>query len=534
MPATRRFVLSLALALAISWLMLAPGASADGVLRMGNATEPESLDIHLSSGVAEANIQRDLFEGLVAEAADASLIPGAAESWEISDDGTVYTFHMRENGRWSNGDPVTAHDFVYAFRRGLDPATAAAYAFILYPIKNAEALVAGDITDLDQLGIRALDDRTLEITLKAPTAYFLDMLTHHMAFPLHKASVEEWGSAWTRPGNLVGNGAFMMDEWVPQSHIKLVPNPYFHAAEEVSLDEVWYYPTEDEGQELQRYRADELDVTYDIPADQINWIVENLNDEYRNFPYLGVYYYAFNTTEPPFRDNVGLRQALSLAIDRKVLTQRITRAGEIPAFSFVPPGVPGYQQQVLEFADWDQAALNQAAQALYAEAGFSEDNPLQIEILYNTSDNHKKIAIAIAAMWKQALGVETTLRNEEWKAYLASRDEKAFQVVRAGWIGDYNDANTFLELYVSDAGVMNDPGYASTAYDDLVKGAAVETDPATRGQMLQDAERIFLTDAPVIPIYFYTTQHMIKPWVEGWVNNIKDVHPSRFLSVGDH
>jgi len=508
-------------------------AMAEGAIHLGNGAEPESLDIHLSSGVAEANIQRDLFEGLVAEGPDASLIPGAAESWEISDDGTVYTFHLRDDGRWSNGDPVTAHDFVYAYRRGLNPETAAAYAFILYPILNAEDVVSGAAA-LDDLGVRALDDRTLEITLKAPTAYFLDMLTHHMAYPLHPASVEEHGTAWTRPGNLVGNGAFMLDEWVPQSHIRLGANPHFHAADEVVLDEVWYYPTEDEGQELQRFRADELDVSYDIPADQIDWIVENLNNQYRNYPYLGVYYYAFNTTIPPFADNIALRQALSLAIDRKILTQRITRAGEIPAYSFVPPGVAHYNQQVLEFEDWDQAERNDAARRLYAEAGFGEDNPLSLEILYNTSDNHKKIAIAIAAMWKQTLGVEVTLRNEEWKVYLGSRDARAYEIVRAGWIGDYNDANTFLELYVSDAGAMNTPGYSNADFDALVKGAALETDLVARQEMLEEAERIFLTEAPVIPIYFYTTQHMVKPWVEGWVDNIKDVHPSRFLSIAPH
>ncbi len=509
-------------------------AAADGTLHLGNGAEPESLDIHFSSGAAEANIQRDLFEGLIAEGSDASLIPGAAESWEISEDGTVYTFHLRADGRWSNGDPVTAHDFVYAFHRGLDPATAAAYAFILYPVKNAEAVVNGEIPALGNLGVRAIDDLTLKITLNAPTAYFLDMLTHHMAFPLHRASIAEHGAAWTRPGDLVGNGAFVLDEWVPQSHIKLVANPHFHDAGNVTLDEVWYYPTEDEGQELQRYRADELDVSYDIPADQIDWIVENLNAEYRNFPYLGVYYYGLNTTVPPFADNIPLRQALSLAINREILTQRITRAGEIPAYSFVPSGVMHYRQQPMDFEDWDQPARNDEARALYTKAGYGEDNPLEIKILYNTSDNHKKIAIAIGAMWKQTLGVEVTLRNEEWKVYLASRDEKTYQVVRSGWIGDYNDANTFLDLFVSDAGLMNSPGYDNPAYDALIAEAAVETDMVARQAMLEEAERIFLADAPVIPIYFYTTQHMVKPWVEGWVDNIKDVHPSRFLSVREH
>lgn len=530
MPAGRPLHL-LQASLIAALLALAGAPAWAEAIHLGNGAEPESLDIHQSSGVSEANIQRDLFEGLIAEGPDASLIPGAAESWDISEDGTVYTFHLRGDAVWSNGDPVTAGDFVYAFHRGLAPETAASYAFILYPVQNAEQYVAGEITDPDAVGIRAIDDKTLEITLKAPTAYFLDMLTHHMAYPLHRASIEAHPGDWMKPGNLVSNGAYTLAEWQPQSFIRLEKNPRFHDADAVALDEVFYYPTEDEGQELQRFRAGELDVTYDIPADQIDWIVANLNDQYRNYPYLGTYYYALNTTIAPFADNPGLRQALSLAIDREVLTQKITRAGEIPAYSFVPPGVMRYQQQSPTWADWTQEARNARARELYTAAGYGPDNPLEVEILYNTSDNHKKVAIAIAAMWKQTLGVQASLRNEEWKAYLSSRDEKNFEIVRAGWIGDYNDANTFLELFVSDAGMMNNPGYANPGYDELVKGGAFETDLAAREGMLEEAERIFLEDSPLIPIYFYTTQHMVKPTVGGWIDNIKDVHPSRFLSV---
>jgi oligopeptide transport system substrate-binding protein len=357
------------------------------------------------------------------------------------------------------------------------------------------------------------------------------MLTHQMAYPLHRASVEANGEAWTRPGNLVSNGAYMLDEWVPQDHIKLVKNPEFHAADEVEIDEVFYYPTEDAGQELKRYRAGELDITYDIPADQITWIEDNLGDEYKNFPYLGTYYYGLNTTAAPFKDNVALRQALSLAIDRELLTDKITRAGELPAYSFVPPGVMNYEQQAVDFKAMTKDERVAKARELYAQAGYSADNPLQVEILYNTSDNHKKIAIAIAAMWKQTLGVQATLRNEEWKVYLASRDEKAYQVVRASWIGDYNDANTFLELFLSDAGPMNTPGFADPRFDELVRAAAFQPDLAIRAGMLEEAERIFLEETAVIPIYHYTTQHLVKPYVQGWMSNIKDVHPTRYLRI---
>jgi oligopeptide transport system substrate-binding protein len=294
---------------------------------------------------------------------------------------------------------------------------------------------------------------------------------------------------------------------------------------------VVFYPTEDVGQELKRYRAGELDVTYDIPADQIDWIESNLADEFANFPYLGTYYYGINTTVPPYKDNKALRHALSLAIDRELLTDKITRAGELPAYSFVPPGVMNYEQQAAEFAGLTKEERVAKAQELYAEAGYSADNPLQVEILYNTGDNHKKIAIAVAAMWKQVLGVEATLRNEEWKVYLGSRDAKDFEVVRASWIGDYNDANTFLELFLSDAGPMNAPGFDNARFDELVRAAAFQTDLEARSEMLEEAERIFLDETAVIPIFHYTTQHMVKPYVKGWVNNIKDIHPTRYLSI---
>lgn len=518
---------------ALALLVLLPGWAFAAAIHIGNGAEPESLDIHHSSGVSEANIQRDLFEGLVTLGPDAGLLPGAAESWTVSDDGLTYTFVLRPGARWSNDEPVTAHDFVYAFRRGLAPETAADYAFILYPIQNAEAITRGEIDDMDELGVRAVDDLTLEITLKAPTPYFLDMLTHQMAFPLHQGSVEAHGDQWTKPGNMVSNGAYLLEDWVPQDRIKLGKNPAFHAADDVQIDTVYYYPTEDVGQELKRYRADELDITYDVPADQVAWLVDNLNDEFENFPYLGTYYYAINTTAAPFDGNQELRQALSLAIDRELLTEKITRAGEVPAYAFVPPGVMNYTHQTPDVAALSKEEREAKAKALYEQAGYSADNPLTVEILYNTSDNHKKIAIAVAAMWKQVLGVQATLRNEEWKVYLASRDEKNFEVARASWIGDYNDANTFLELFLSDAGPMNTTGFANPEFDELVRAAAFQPDLEERAAMLTQAENVLLDAAALIPIYHYTTQHMVKPHVGGWMNNVKDVHPTRYLWIDE-
>ncbi len=519
------------LALALAAVLAAAGARAEVAIPRGNGAEPETLDVHKSSGVPEANIQRDLFEGLVAEAADGALIPGAAARWEVDASATVYTFHLRRDGRWSDGSPVTAHDFVYAFRRALNPDTASDYAFILWPMKGAEAVSKGLARDPGGLGARALDDYTLELTLKAPTPYFLGMLTHHMAFPVPRAAIEAHGGRWTRPGNMVSNGPFKLAEWVPQSHLKLVKNQRYRDYGKIAVDAVYYYPTEDTNTELKRFRAGEFDVTSDVPSDQVSWVAENLGDEFHNSPYLGTYYYALNSAAPPFEDNVALRRALALAIDRETLTARVTRAGEIPAYSWVPPGVRDYRQQPVPEQGMSQGEREALARELYAQAGYSAAKPLAVEILYNTSENHKKIAVAMAAMWKKTLGVRVSLRNQEWKVYLDSRNQMQFEIARAGWIGDYNDANTFLELMKSDVGQMNPSAYADPEYDRLMKLAEVTADTRARAGLMQEAERLMLSAMPIIPIYFYTTQHMVSRRLTGWVDNVMDVHPSRYLGV---
>lgn len=517
-----------ALLAAVAWSQAAAGET---VLKRGNGAEPETLDVHKSSGVPEANIQRDLFEGLVAEAADGSLIPGAAESWEVSVEGTVYTFHLRGDGRWSDGRPVTAQDFVYAYRRALDPKTASDYAFILWPIANAEAATKGDEGALANLGVRALDERTLVITLKAPTPYFLGLLTHHMAYPVPGWAIEAHRRRWTRPGNMVSNGPYRLAEWVPQSHIKLVPNEHYRDRARLAIDTVVYYPTEDANAELRQFRAGDLDATATVPTGQMAWVTEHLKGALRRSPYLGTYYYAFNVSAPPFKDSVDLRRALSLAIDRRIITEKVTRGREIPAFTWVPPGVAGYTPPEAPEAAMSQAEREDLARELFRRARGGNAAPLELELLYNTSEDHKKIAVAVAAMWKKVLGVEVSLRNEEWKVYLNSRTSMDFQVARAGWIGDYNDANTFLELFKSDVGDMNPSGYSDAEYDRLMHAAEVERVPATRAGLMRRAEAIMLAAAPIIPIYVYTTRHLVSPRVEGWIDNVMNVHPSRFLSL---
>lgn len=502
------------------------------VLRWGNGAEPDSIDPHRSTSVPGSNIQRDLFEGLVNEATNGDLEPGAAESWSISEDGLTYTFNLRRDARWSNGDAVTADDWVFSLRRSVDPMTLSQYTFILNPIENAEAVAAGQMP-IDMLGVSKLDDYTLEIRLAGPTPYFLGLLSHQATWAVHQPSVERYGDQFTRPGNLVSNGAFMLEEWVVNSHFKLVPNPHYWDNEHTILDEVWFHETEDKSGELRRYRADELDITESIPKRQIQWIRENLGDELVIAPYLGTYYFGYNVTRPPFKDNPALRRALSLAVDRTIITQQVTAAGEQAAYGWVPP-VNGYEGQQMPEAAWTQGEREQEARRLYAEAGYSAENPLRTQILYNTQEDHKRIALAIAAMWKQLLGVEATILNQEWKVFLDTRRQKIdTQIYRSGWIGDYNDANTFAELMITGGGI-NDSGYSNPAYDALLRQAALEGDAAERAELLQRAEALLLEDMPIIPLYFYVTSKMVKPWVGGYESNIMDHHRSKNLYILKH
>jgi len=522
---------ALALAFPVAHARPAPEKlAAEQVLHRGNGSEVQTLDPHKAEGVPASNILRDLYEGLTIEAPDGAVIPGAAESWDISDDGTVYTFHIRADARWSNGDPVTAHDFVFGLRRSADPATGSKYSQILYPIVNAEAVVSGQLPP-DQLGVLAVDDKTLEVRLKAPTPYFLGLLNHSTTYPVHKPSVLDHGEQFSRPGKMVSNGAYRLTEWVVQSHITLQRNPNYWDDTDTMIDKVVYYPIEDQSTELKRYRAGELDYTNEIPSNQFRWIKENLPAELHVGPYLGTYYYGFNLTRPPFKNNPKLRKALSLAIDRKIITEKVTGIGEQPSYSWVPPGINDYDSAQLDYATLSQAERVKLAQQLYAEAGYSKGNPLTVEIRYNTSENHKKLAIAIAAMWKMNLGVKTRLVNEEWKVFLENRKQKQVtEVFRAGWIGDYNDPYTFIELMHSTHGI-NDSAYNSPEYDSLVAAIAVEGDLDKRRAMMQEAERILLNDHPIIPIYSYVTKHMVKPRVGGYVPNILDHTYSKDLWI---
>ena len=501
-------------------------AMAEVVYNRGNSADPESLDPHKTSTVYEANILRDLFTGLVAHDAKGNAVPGAAESWDISPDRTVYTFKLRRDGVWSNGEPVTAHDFVYSFQRLQRPDTAAEYAYMLYPVKNAEAVNKGEAKP-EELGVKAIDDHTLEVTLNAPTPYFLELLTHQATYAVHKASVETLGAEFVKPGNLVSNGAYTLAEFVPNDHIKLVKNPKFFDAANVQIDVVNYLPTEDRSTAIKRFEAGEIDTNDDFPTEQLSEIKAKFGDQVRVGPYLGTYYYTFKVDKEPW-SNPKLRHAISMAIDREFLAEKVWQNTMLPGYSFVPPGIPGYEPRTLEYADQSQLDREDEAKKILAELGYGPDKPLRMEIRYNTSENHKNTAVAIQEQLKP-LGIEISLLNTDTKTHYSHLEQKGdYDVARAGWIADYKDPENFLSLVKTGAG-NNYSGYSSTEYDGLLAKAAAEPDPAKRSQILSEAEAIFVRDIPYLPLLFYSYHNLVSPKIKGWEDNVLDVHPTRFL-----
>ncbi len=500
------------------------------VLRRGNGAEPETLDPHQARSVTAANILRDLYEGLVSRAPDGTLEPGGAASWQISDDGLIYTFKLRENGRWSNGEPVTAEDYVYGLRRSVAPATGSAYAQMLSPIVNASAIIAGEKAP-ETLGVRALDDTMLEITLKAVTPYLLGILTHSSSYPVYRPAVEAHGRSFTQPENAVTNGAYKLDSWRVNSKIVLTRDTEYWDNANTDIDRVEYYPITDANSELSRYQAGALDWAAMVPIPELETVKEHIPDQLHTHPTLGVYYYGFNLTREPFKDAPKLRQALSMAIDRQVIVDKITRGDEIPAYGWIPPVVRGYDGVEFDWTTLSEDERLTRARELYRAAGYSEDNPLHVEVRYNTNDGHKKIASVIASMWRGALGIDVTMINEEWKVFLQNVQERQVtEVYRGGWIGDYNDPNTFLEIMNSDFG-LNGAGYHSERYDTLQQRAAHMPAGDEREAVIREAESVLLADSPVIPLYFYTSKVLLKPYVKGFVGNATSTYYSKDLEI---
>ena len=509
-------------------LAFAVGAQAQTILRVGNLGEPKTLDPHFVSGTWEDRIVGDLFMGLVTEGPRQEATPGAAESWTVSDDGLVYTFKLRDH-TWSDGVPVTAGDFVFGLRRILAPETAAEYASLLYTIKNAEGVNTGKVPG-DELAVRAVDDKTLEITLKAPAPYFIAQLMHYTAYAVPQHVVEKHGNDWIKKENIVSNGAYVLNEWTPNARIVLDKNPQFFDAANVKIDQVIYDPNEDRGAVLKSFRAGELDVAWDFAAEQIDWLRENMPTETRIPPILGIYYYPINSAKEPFTDK-RIRQALSMAIDREAITDKVLKTGEVPAYSFVPPGTGNYSAGP-SYVSWKETPYQErveAAKALLAEAGFGPENPLKFTLSYNTSENHKRVAIAISAMWKQ-LGVQAELFNSEVKVHYDNLKQAQFDVARAGWIADYDDPQNFLYLLETRTGPNNYGRYDNAEFNDLMLQAEQITDLEKRSEILAQAEAIAMEDQPVIPIHYYISRRLVSPVMKGWHDGLRDNMRTRWLS----
>lgn len=506
-----------------------PAFAQEVIYNRGNDTDPTTLDHHKTSTVAEGNLMRDLYEGLVVQNNKAEVVPGVAESWKVSDDGLTYTFKLRENAKWSNGDPVKASDFVFAYQRIQDPATAAPYANMLYPIVNAEQINTGGGA-LDSLGARAVDDRTLEITLSAPTPYFLELLTHQTGHPIHQASVKEHGDQFTQPGNMVTNGAYMLESFTPNDKIVMRKNPNFHDAANVQIDVVNFIPFEDRATCLRRFEAEEVHSCSDLDNQQMDYMRQNLADQVRVAPYLGTYYLPVKVKKEKLADP-RVRHAISMVIDRDFLANEIWRGSMLPGYSMVPPGISNYETPVfLDYKDQDILDREDAAKKLLEEAGV-EEGSLSIELRHNTGENHKNTMTALADMLKN-LGISTTIVEMEGTGYFDyMKQDGDFDMTRAGWIGDYSDPQNFLFLFESDNLGFNYPRWENAGYDALMDKASTTSDLKERGEVLRQAEAIFLAEVPAIPILYYSSGSLVSSKLKGWEDNVMNVHATRWLSL---
>lgn len=517
--------------LPLGWPISARAQAPARLYRRGNDADPETLDPHKSSTVAEAHILRDLYEGLLTYDNHGAIIPGAAESWTVSDDALTYTFRLRADGRWSNGDRVEGSDFVYSLRRILAPATGAKYAEVLYPIRNARVVNQGGAAP-DTLGVAAPDPRTVVIHLGQPTPYLLELLTHQTSIPVHPASVERFGDAFTRAGNLVSNGPYILEDVVPNDRITLTRNPHFHAARSVTIANVAFMPTPDLASAVRRYAGGEIDSLADLPGDQIASLQSRFGDQVVLGPALGVYALALNTRKKPF-DDARVRRALALVLDREFLSRWIWGDTMSPAYSLCPPGLDNARPPP-ELSGRDALPIDREdeARALLAAAGFGPGaEPLRLEYRFNTTDNNRNTAIAVADMWR-GIGVDTRFVYTDAKTHFAHlRDGGDFDVARMSWIADYSDPQNFLFLLESGNDGFNAGRYASAAFDTLMREAAAERDPARRADILFRAEAILLADLPWIPLLHTRSKALISPRLTGYYPNLRNVAPTRFLRL---
>jgi len=506
-------------------------AAREGILLLGNGAEPATLDPQVATGVPEHNILGALMEGLTnhSPTKDFVMDPGVAESWEHVDH-RIWTFQLRADAKWSNGDPVTAKDFMFSWQRILEPALASQYAQMLYLMKGARAYNKGDLKDFSQVGCKAVDERTIEIELIEPTPFFPQFLGHYSWFPVHEATVRAHGEVydlnnpWAKEGRFVGNGAFNLSEWKMSQLIRVTKSETYWDRANVALNEVHFFPIENENTEERAFQGGQLHATSILPLAKIPVYRDEYPEFFRSDPNYATYFYRINVTEKVL-ENREIRHALSLAIDRQQLVEKLLNGSPRPATGLVPSGLEGYKTAEQLRFDPEYAA-NVLAKAGYPNGeGFPP-----MEILINTMEAHRQIAEVIQEMWRNHLGIEVTIRNEAWKVYLESQRLKKYQISRAGWNADYLDPTTFLEMFIKDGG-NNNTGWSSAPYERLLDQARSETDPARRFAILGQAEELLLNEMPIIPIYWYTRVRAVRPEVEGWNSSLIDTHPLKHVSL---
>ena len=498
----------------------------------GNGSEPQGIDPHIVTGVPEHHILISLCEGLTIPNPNPKgsdgYIPGTAESWSISDDGKEYIFKLNKNAKWSNGDPVTADDFVWSWKRILTASLGSQYPDMLYYLVGAYEYHNGQIDNFDEVGVKALDTYTLKVNLKNPTPFFIGLLSHYSTWPVHKETVLKHGDIddrngeWTRPGNFVCNGPFQLKTWELNNKIVVEKNPHYYDESMVRLNEIHYYPVSNVMTEDRMFRAGQLHLTSSMPTQKCPIYIEEKNPNLKIDPYMGTYFYRINTENETLSD-VRVRKALAYSIDRQLLVDKVTQCGQIPAYSFTPPGSNGYQPSTQ--IPYDPILAKQ----LLAEAGYSSDNPFpKLEILFNTNEGHRKVALAIQQMWQNELGIEVELVNQDWKVYLSREMVGDFQISRAGWIGDYEDPNTFLDLMRPNRG-NNKTGWENMDFDALVEEANTINDQEKRYELLNEAEKILIDNMPIIPLYTYVRVYQLSPDVKGFNPHILDHHHPKFI-----
>ncbi|HHN5523216.1 TPA: oligopeptide ABC transporter substrate-binding protein OppA [Klebsiella aerogenes] len=480
-----------------------------------NGAEVQSLDPHKIEGVPESNVNRDLFEGLVIGDLNGHPVPGVAESWD-NKDFKVWTFHIRKDAKWSDGSPVTAQDFVYSWQRLADPKTASPYASYLQygHVANVDEIIAGKKPATD-LGVKAIDDKTFEVTLSEPVPYFYKLLVHSSVSPVPKAAIEKYGEKWTQPANIVTNGAYKLKDWVVNERIVLERNTNYWDNAKTVINQVTYLPISSEVTDVNRYRSGEIDMTYNnMPIELFQKLKKEIPKEVHVDPYLCTYYYEINNQKAPFTD-VRVRTALKLALDRDIIVNKVKNQGDLPAYSYTPPYTDGMKLVEPEWFKWSQEKRNEEAKKLLAEAGYTADKPLTFNLLYNTSDLHKKLAIAVASIWKKNLGANVKLENQEWKTFLDSRHQGTFDVARAGWCADYNEPTSFLNTMLSDSS-NNTAHYKSPAFDKIIGDTLQVTDEAKRAELYAQSEQQLDKDSAIVPVYYYVNARLVKPWVGGY------------------